>query len=135
MTERLADAYVKSGDSENAIKLFEQLMESGAPQFHIMQVLAILLQNEGDFDRAAAVLSDMADLFPNDYRIPMQQAYLEADRQSRIRNENRDYALTKQYYDAAALMYGENARPGESDPEMQQLDYIIEQLRANKWID
>jgi serine/threonine-protein kinase len=135
MTERLADAYVKNGDYDNAIQLFEQLAENGAPQFHIMQDLAILLQNIADFDRAAIVLGDMTDLFPNDYRVPMRQAYLEADRQSKIINESREYALTKQYYDRAAQLYADNIRPGESDPEMQQLDYLIAQLQTNKWID
>jgi serine/threonine-protein kinase len=100
-----------------------------------MQDLAILLQNIGDFDRAAIVLGDMTDLVPNDYRVPMRQAYLEADRQSKIINESREYALTKQYYDRATQLYADNVRPGESDPEMQQLDYLIAQLQANKWID
>lgn len=134
MTERLADAYVKTGDYTSAIDVFEKLSESGVPQFHIMQDLAVLLQNTGDFDRAATVLKNMAGAFPNDYRVPMRQSFLEADRQSKIKNENRDYSLTKQYYDAAATLYNNNMKPGESDPEMQQLDSIIEQLRANKWI-
>ncbi|CDX04948.1 Kinase domain protein [Desulfitobacterium hafniense] len=135
MTERLADAYVKNGDFKSAIALFEQLSESGAPQFHIMQGLAILLQNSGEFNRAVSVLNQMSDIFPNDFRVPMRQAYLEADRQSKIKNENRDYTLTKQYYDNAVKLYNENVRPGESDPEMQQLDLLIEQLRNNKWIN
>ena len=135
MTERLADAYVKSGDYDNAIILFEQLATSGAPLYHLQEGLAILLQNIGEFDRAATVLNQMADLFPNDFRVPMRQAYLEADRQSKIANESRDYAATKQYYDNAVRLYNENNRPGESDPEMQQLEILIEQLRANRWID
>ena len=135
ITERLADAYVKSGDYRSAIRVFEQLTESGAPQFHIMQGLAILLQNTGELDRAEAVLNQMSDIFPNEYRVPMRRAYLEADRQSKIANEDRDYAPTKEYYDAATALYRENVRPGESDPEMQQLDLLIEQLRSNGWID
>jgi serine/threonine-protein kinase len=135
MTERLADAYVKSGDYESAIRLFEQLLERGVPQFHIMQNLAILTQNAEDFARSAEVLERMTDLFPYDYRVPMRQAYLEADMQSRIANESRDYSLTKQFYDAAVALYSENVRPGHSDPEMQQLDFLIEQLRQHRWID
>ena len=135
MTERLADAYAKSGDYLNAIVLFEQLSESGVPQFHIMHGLAILLQNIGEFDRAASVLHQMSDLFSNDFRVPMRQAYLEADRQSKIDNENRDYSLAKQYYENAVRLYGENIRAGESDPEMQQLELLIDQLRVNMWID
>jgi len=135
VTERLADAYVKSGDYNNAIRLFEQLAENGVPQYHILQGLAILLQNTGELDKAAEVLEKMADLFPNDFRVPVRQAYLEADRQSKTENENRDYTLTKQFYDSATVLYNENVKPGEEDTEMQQLDMLIEQLRVNKWID
>jgi len=135
MKERLADAYVKNGDYDKAVTLFSQIAEEGVPQFHIMHGLVILLQNEGEFARAANVLNEMADLFPNDYRVPMRQAYLEADRQARVTNEKRDYTRTKEYYDRATRLYNENIRPGESDPEMQKLDGIMEQLKANKWID
>jgi serine/threonine-protein kinase len=135
ITERLADAFVRSGDYTNAIRLFEELAERGAPQFHILHGLAILLQSYGELDRSASVLSQMADLFPADYRVPMRRAFLEADRQSRIENEYRDYEATRQYYETAVQMYNENLRPGMSDPEMQQLSLLIEQLRANNWID
>jgi len=104
------------------------------PSFYSLQNLAILYQNNGDLGKAAGLLDFMADLFPNDYRVPMRQAYLEAERQSKIENESRDYALTAQYYDKAARMYGANVNPGEADPEMQQLDYLIEELKANGWI-
>lgn len=135
ITERLADAYVKSGDYDSAVAIFEQLTQSSVPQFHLHHGLAILLQNIGEFDRAASVLSQMDDLFPKDYRVPMRRAYLEADIQSKVANESRNYALTKQYYDSAVRLYNENLRPVESDPEMEQLDLLIEQLRINKWID
>jgi serine/threonine-protein kinase len=134
MTERLADAYIKSGAYERAIVLFEELAEKGAPQFHILQNLAILLQNAGELERANAILVRMAEVFPNDYRVPMRQAYLEADRQSQIANASRNYALTKQYYEAAAALYEANIEAGASDPEMQQLEVLIDQLRQNKWI-
>ena len=135
MTERLADAYAKAGDYENAVALFEQLAESGAPQFHIMQNMVILFQSIGELEHAAETLDKMAYAFPQDYRVPMRQAYLEADIQSKQENEQRDYTLTKQYYDTATELYTSNLRPGEGDPEMQQLDLLIEQLKQYKWFD
>lgn len=135
MTERLAAAYAQSGETAKAITLFEKLAQSGAPQFHILQDLAILLENQNDFDRAAAVLNQMAEWFPDDYRVPMRQAYLEADQQSRQVNEKRDYTLTRQYYERAAALYRANVRAGEADSEMQRLAALIEQLKANKWFD
>lgn len=135
MTERLADAYVKCGDYERAIPLFEQLDESGVPQYHWKEELAILYQNIGEYDQAEDILNQMAVLFPNNYRVPMRQAYLEADIQAKKENENRDYAMTKQYYEEAVKLYSQSVNMGESDPEMQKLDYIMEELRINRWID
>lgn len=135
MTERLADACIQCGDYAQAITFLEELTEKGIPQFHLMQNLAILYENIGDFDAAGALLEKMADLFPGDYRVPMRRALLEADRQSRIENEVRDYALTKEYYEQAASMYRDTVKPGEADAQMQQMESVIEQLRANRWIE
>lgn len=135
MRERLADAYVRTGDYENAIAVYEKLLAQGVPQFHIMQNMAILLQNAGEYERAAEVLAGMEDVFPNDYRVPMRQAYLEADRQSQIKNELRDYSLVKEYYELAAELYEKNMGSGGSDPEMQQLDELISTLRLHGWIE
>lgn len=135
ITERLADAYVRAGDYDGALALFEQLAETGPPQFHLFHGLAILLQNTGELERAAGVLARMADFFPNDYRVPMRKAFLEAEIQSRIENEYRDYSRTLYYYENAAALYEEHVRPGDADPEMQQLSMIIEQLHAHGWLD
>jgi serine/threonine-protein kinase len=135
MTERLAEAYYRSGDTTNAIILFEQLANEGTPRFHILDGFVILLQNAGEFDRAVSVLSGMADSFPNDFRIPMRRALLEADRQSKITNDSRDYTLTKEYYDYAITLYNENVIPHDSEQEIQSLIMLIEQLQAHGWID
>ena len=134
MKERLADSYASVEDYDSAIKLFEELNE-GVPQFHIMQDLAILYQYTERYDKAEVLLSDMSEQFPDNYRVPMRQAYLEADRQSKLENDDRDYTLTKQYYDSAVNLYNQTVKPGEVDPEMQQLEQIIQQLKENNWID
>ena len=133
MTVRLANAYDLSGDYGNAIRLFEQLSSNGILEFSLIQRFAALLHTAGEFERAASVLEQMSVFFPYDYRVPMRQAKLEADRQLKIENDSRNYALAKQYYDEAVRMYGENVRPGESDPEMQELGLLIEQLREGGW--
>ncbi len=80
------------------------------------------------------MIKKMREQFPNDYRVPMRQAFLEVDIQSYKSNEERDYYLTSAYYNEAEALYDENIKPGETDPEMQQLEKIIRQLKNNKWI-
>ncbi|MDR1640855.1 MAG: tetratricopeptide repeat protein, partial [Clostridiales bacterium] len=135
MTERLAIAYQQSGDYTNAIRLFEELVKNGIPQFNIMNSLGVLLQYNKEYDRSAEVFEKMATEFPNDYRVPMRQALMTADRQSQLDNDSRDYSKVKEHYDKAASLYAANVKPGQTDPEMQQLEVIMEQLRIGNWIE
>lgn len=133
MKERLADSYYKNGDNKTAISLFEELAETN-PSYNLQQNLVILYQMENEFGKASELLKKMREQFPNDYRVPMRQAFLEVDIQSYKSNEERDYYLTSAYYNEAEALYDENIKPGETDPEMQQLEEIIRQLKNNKWI-
>lgn len=134
MKERLADSYYKIGDNKKAILIFEELSQTNS-SYGLKQNLVILYQNENEFDKAAELLAKLSKDYPNDYRVPMRCAFLEADVQANMANEERDYNLTLQYYNEAQELYSKNVKPGESDPEMQQLEEIINQLRANKWIE
>lgn len=134
MQERLADSCYKSGDNKKAIKIFESLVDK-TPTYNMQQNLMILYQNENEFDKAAALLDKMAQQFPSDYRVPMRRAFLETDIQAHKDNEKRNYSKTVEYYNQAKAIYEKNIKPGETDPEMQQLEGIIQQLKDNKWID
>lgn len=134
MQERLADSCYKIGDNKKAIKIFESLVEK-TPTYNMQQNLVILYQNENEFDKAAALLDKMAQQFPDDYRVPMRRAFLETDIQAHTDNEKRSYSKTVAYYNQAKAIYEKNVKPGETDPEMQQLEGIIQQLKDKKWID
>ncbi|MCD8107938.1 MAG: protein kinase [Oscillospiraceae bacterium] len=135
MKERLADAYVSVGAYEGAISVFEDLNESVSSQFHIMQNLAILYQTVGNFNKAMAMLEEMSELFPTDYRVPMRMAFVEADMQSELENEERDYTKTKEYYEQAKELYEANLTTETIDTDMQQLESLIAQLEANGWFE
>ncbi|MCD7785514.1 MAG: protein kinase [Oscillospiraceae bacterium] len=135
MKERLADAYVSVKAYEGAISVFEDLNESVSSQFHIMQNLAILYQTVGDFDKAMDMLEEMSELFPTDYRVPMRMAFVEADMQSELANEERDYTKTKEYYEQAKELYEANLTTETIDTDMQQLETLIAQLEANGWFE
>jgi hypothetical protein len=64
----------------------------------------------------------------------MRQANLEAERQLKIEIDLRDYSQAQAYYDQATKLYNETVKPGESDPEMRQLDILFDQLRMEMWI-
>lgn len=134
MQERLADSCYKKGDNKKAIEIFESLLDK-TPTYNMQQNLVILYQNENEFDKASALLEKMALQFPNDYRIPMRRSFLETDIQAHTDIEKRNYSKTVEYYTQAKAIYEKNVKPGETDPEMQQLEALIQQLKDNKWID
>lgn len=134
MTERLTDSYIKSEDYEHAAEQLKQLCQDAAPQYRTMDNYAIVLSVLKRFDEASTLLNIMEDRFPDDYRVPMRRAFIEAERQSYIENEQRSYSAVKAYYEAAEELYRKNIKPGTSDPEMQQLEQLIGQLKINNWI-
>ncbi|MCM1059911.1 MAG: serine/threonine-protein kinase [Eubacterium sp.] len=133
MKERLGDSYYRNGDNTSAILIFEELAEVNT-SYNVQQNLVILYQNENEFEKASTLLRSMRESFPMDYRVPMRQAFLETDIQANLDNEIRDYSMTAVYYAEAEKLYEENFKSDESDPEMQQLRAIIEQLKDNGWI-
>ena len=135
--ERLANAWFKLENYDAAIVLLERLLTDNLTyaQPHIMLNLVRLLFITGDIDRADDVLNEMDAAFPGDYRTPMWRAFLENEKQSKTEVENRDYTKIKEFYNTANSLYNERTALNESDPEMQQLSRLIEQLKANKWID
>jgi len=101
----------------------------------MQNLFIILIQDDQKIDRATSLLEKMDAEFPNDYRVQMYRAYYEEAVQRKKENEYRDYTLMKQYYDSALLLYKENIRTGDNDPEMQQLELLIEQLYNGGWLD
>lgn len=134
MTERLAQSYYKNGDTENSIKLFESLLSTN-PTYNIHQNLVLLYQSGNDFAHAKELLNIMLQRFPENYRVPMLYAFIESDYQSQRSNDERDYSKVVDYYNKAKELYSANVRQGESDPEMQRLENLIQQLRDNFWIE
>lgn len=132
MKERLAESYYLNGENAKAIAMFEDLAEN-SPSFTIQQNLAILYENENDFDRAVAILDSLGKQYPEDYRVPMRKAFLEIDKQSKIEATKRNYSLVPSYYSEALILYRNNKN--DSDPEMQQLDSLVEQLKTGGWIE
>ena len=135
LKERLAEAYINTENTGKALSMLDELLSEGIPRFSVMQNMSIILENLREFDNAEKVLEKMADLFPNDYRVPMRRAFLDADKQSSLKNEQRNYSLTKKYYIEAEELYKNSVKPGISDPEMQRLETLVGQLKINGWID
>ena len=127
LTEMLAEAYVKAGDTEHAILKFKELIEKGYASFRTYENLAILQHESGDFGGAMETLSTMKNQYPNRYETFKRLAFLEADIQSQKPNSERDYRQTKEYYDQAVTLCETD------DPEMQRLTVMMQDLIDGGW--
>ncbi len=140
--EQLADAYVRKAESseeyreeyyQKAIAAFTDLSERGYETRQILENIAILYQQTDQLEAAEEVLAGMADKYPDDYRVYKRYALLEAEKQQKKENQERDYSRMAEYYQTAARLY---ASSGDgSDTEMQMLGNMIRELRDGGWFD
>ena len=139
--EQLADAYVRKAESApdqaqayygKALEIFNSLYAQGYSTRQMAENIAILYQQTGDLAAAETGLLKMTEDFPNDYRAYKRLAFLEADKQQRKENRERDYGQMKAYYDKAKELY--EASGQAADTEMNMLDSMMEELREGNWL-
>lgn len=141
LNEMLADAYVRQANQlqddsylMKAIKVFEDIINSGYDRFHIHQNIAILYQQVGNLAKAQQYLLAMSEKYPDDYRVDMRLAFLESDIQYQKSLDQRDYTRLKGYYDKAITKYEKAKKRGTTDSQMSMLDDFIEELKTNGWL-
>lgn len=139
LEERLAGAYVRKAQTdevqvdeyyEKALDMFQKVYDSGYVTYQLQQNIAILYENMDRFDEAEDTLLKMAEDYPERYDVYMRLAYLEADRQQKKENADRDYLQMYEYYETAKELY---AGQGQN-VEMDMLNVMIQELRNSGWL-
>lgn len=141
LSEQLADAYArkaKCGDPfaqeyyQKALERFEKLYQSGYSTRQMMENIAIIYQQTERLEQAQEMLLKMAEAYPNDYRAYKRLAFLEADKQQTLANEDRNYGQMKQYYEKALELC--KAEGAARDAEMQMLENMMDDLQKGGWL-
>ncbi len=143
LQEMLADAYasmaqLSEGETadeyyEKALSGFMNLYQMGYSTRQMMENIAILYQEMGQFDEASDMLWQMAEQYPDDYRAYKRLAFLEADIQQGLENSARDYSLFLEYYETALQLY--ETAGSSDDTEMQMLEVMLQDLQDGGWFD
>ena len=140
ITEYLADAYMRQGDThpdqlvsynQKALSLFQELMQNGYVTYQLQENMAILYEENQDFEASKSVLMKLAADYPDNYRVYKRLAFLEADRQQYLNNSQRDYSTVKVYYDKCKELYEQQ---NVEDPEILMLDNMICDLQSGGWL-
>ena len=139
ISERLADAYVRKAEADEgtgreyygkALERFELLYQNGYATRQMMENIAILYEQMGDYENAKLMLTQMVEKYPDDYVGYKRLAYLEADIQQNRDNSERDYHLFVEYYGRARELY----EGREDDQEMDMMDAMMQDLRDGNWL-
>lgn len=139
--ERLVQADIdldeESGDSRyrlEAISILWEIIDNQWAAYEDYDTLAVLYQKEKNFEQVASVLEKMSELYGMDYNIYKRYAFMEAERQNARPQENRDYSRFSQYYSQAVAMYSNQPQDNSTDPEMDLLENVNNQLQAGGWL-
>ncbi len=130
LTEQLAELYAKDGRPEEALEEFQKLRDTGYVSFRLLENMAILYQQTDQLDAAEEILKEAADRYPDRYETYKRLAFLEADRQQRLENGDRDYGKMREYYETAKGLY----QSGD-DAEMWQLENMMRELSEGGWFE
>lgn len=129
----LADA----GDTQlrnEAINLSKEVIEQGWETYTTYNNLAILYQKQKNLAETADILTQMIELYGDDYNIEKRLAFLEIDKQEQKGNDFRDYSAFEKYYECAEKLYYAQLKNNDTDSEMQLLENVYQQVRSGGWL-
>lgn len=137
LLECLADAYIRKAQTvedatqcyEQALEIFLTIQKQGYETYQLQENIAILYENTEKLEEAEAVLTQMLEKYPKRYEVYKRLAYLEADKQQKKENLDRDYMQMLSYYEQAKEYYQEDMQ----DMEMNMLEQMIQELKDGGW--
>ncbi len=130
----LAEETGQSSYRLEAIDVLNDIISNQWALYKDYDTMAILYQKELDLSQVAATLQTMAELFGNDYNICKRYAFLEAEQQNLLPQNQRDYTQFDTYYQQARTMYYKQLKDNNTDAEMILLDDIYEQVKSGGWL-
>lgn len=126
-----------NGDTQlrnEAINLSKEVIEQGWETYTTYNNLAILYQKQKNLTETSNILTQMTELYGDDYNIEKRFAFLEIDKQEQKGNNFRDYSAFEKYYERAEKLYYAQLKNNDTDSEMQLLENVYQQVRRGGWL-
>lgn len=127
----------ETGNSEyrlEAIQVLGEIIDNQWASYEDFDTLAVLYQQQGNLEQAAATLQQMKSLYGADYNIYKRYCFIEVSRQDMLPEEARDYSRFSDYYDQATSMYYAQLSDNRTDAEMDLLEDVKGQLQSGGWL-
>ncbi|MCM1577921.1 MAG: protein kinase [Ruminococcus sp.] len=145
LREYLAQGYIDEGEISGsgeyyskAVNLLLDMKKLGWSNYQTEMNIAVLCDKIGSTDTAKRLLIEMSETPEYElhyFTIYTRLAYCEADIQSKLDTAERDYSQFDEYYKAAAKWYEVYTANGSSDPEMDKLTALRNEMSALGWLD
>lgn len=142
LLEQLANMYIEGYEltediryAEGVLDTLEEIEDAGWATFTTYDNMVNIYYQIGDYETEGSLLDELAQKYPDNYKVPMKQAFLEAAMQAEKKQMDRDYSSFVAYYKIAQEMYSTVKRDGWSDAEMQVLENAYQELIDGNWIE
>lgn len=124
-----SDDYYKSAQSN-----LEKLKNNNLLDLDSAISLIVVYLNTGKLTEAENYLNVLSREYPNDYRVLVQQAFLDYNRQVSGKGDNYYFVTFKDHYEKAIKAYNEQNTDGKIDTNVEQLKKIYQQLKDKGYV-
>ncbi len=132
-----SDAAISDTYYAKAAASYEQLIRENRADYTLYLNAALVESERGSLSVSDMYLDTLMQQYPDNYRAYKLRALFIADYQNSLLVAKRDYSEVYEYYTKAAEAYEKECQrvSGFFDPEMQMLEQLIDDLKANGWLD
>ena len=138
LAQALIDRYDETSDrmdADAAIETLEEIRREGMGSFDTLYSIAVLYHKLEAYEDEEAVLSALTEQYDGDYRISMQRAFLEAQREQKKPKEERDYTAFEAAYEQAEQEYERARSENRQDQNMAVLERLRSDLSEGGWLE
>ena len=120
---------------DDAVTYLNRIIDLGWGTYSVYMNLALMYGADNRYDESFAAYGEVIKQYGESYQPYKNMALLEAQRQSGIENDLRDYSTFNEYYTKAKELFATSGVAGDMDMDMQRLDQIYISLRDLGWLD
>lgn len=131
----LASLTSDSSYYDEAAAYLNKIIDLGWATYSVYMNLALMYGADERYDESFAAYGEVIKQYGESYQPYKNMALLEAQRQSGIENDLRDYDTFNEYYTKAKELFATSGVAGDMDMDMQRLDQIYISLRDLGWLD
>ena len=131
----LASLTSDSAYYDDAVTYLNRIIDLGWGTYSVYMNLALMYGADNRYDESFAAYGEIIKQYGESYQPYKNMALLEAQRQSGIENDLRDYGTFNEYYTKAKELFATSGVAGDMDMDMQRLDQIYISLRDLGWLD